>query len=1304
MSRRRREAQGALAHGYEDLSADAIAAIDGKELEELCRELLDVERHDRHSADAELFGPQRDCVTDGGSDISLCVRSAPRQSKEDYEAEVGVSLTEDAPGITVYSCKSGPNLRALLLRDARERSERVVDALLTGGRFTILTNRPLDPDAPSRARSRGRAPAKKPGKAAAQGQPSTLREQIAAALWKRMKQRRPEATDPSPRIRFIDANSLKDFLKRRKPVEIRSSLRDKLGVRQIEGIDPIDVWSEVHRTERLKQEHVLFEQDAGRVAAIREIRETLSSNSEDAYGRIVWLIGPPGVGKTRLAIEALNGDERLRRRALVAIDDQRAITALRDKDLLSLCPSALLVVDDCPLIEVDAVVSRFAATATPRSALLVITPRSQEIVAGSHEDRTARTVKSLRIEPMDAEAQRRLIARECGADADAASVDRIAQLTGGFPWFAVLVAREMKASPDTRLETTAHAANLALASRHEAPPNGWERLVLSRARCLLVAMLTESTDWNGLSDADTAGLCRAVGLHSWHEVVEIANDCVRRGILRMRLGKTFKYVTPAILAREVALKLLRSPPDGPGCGPAIQRHARRFAPELYRRLEQIRIGPAEDHHALGEIADGIVAELARACDLGAFGPDGVPNAALQLAADHRPGPLAALLLRLVQAAPLDDLRARREARRDLVSALGALARRPAAFEAAEAALFRLALAEQERFGNSAAGTWKQIFLIELNPTSRTFDQRLPLLRGRCSTGEQAGRLVALGGLEAALATPSFGYGDAPQDGPVAIPTPAEARRARCEAWRLLIALAGDDDGAVGAEARAMIARQLRNAARARLGGEVAGLVRAALGAFSPAEIVALREEIQAIDAYDRAWIEGSPEAIRAWADLARAAAPRSFGERLRHAVGTWGSRDRGKMEPDEALARECLARTVGIDETLDWLESKEAVQAPVLVRILGRVDEGRAWSERLIDRARRGGCPAAATLAAYLQGWQDAGREVEADDVLRAHRDEPPLAAATAIAVHRLGATDERAGWISADLCAGRLDDEVLELLAAVSWAVRPGDHAMATLLRSLLDRGSRAAYAVVLSLLVGLGTAEEVVGTRWREPLRQALRGLAEGEVSERVEWLWERSALRIATMGDVALVLKLTLRRQRAGGARGSRFGWTILNACAAHDPVATWRALAPVLEQRSSDAYAWAIELRFHHLLDRLPADEILRWVGRDSRRAAFAAELATVHGQVLPPLVRGLIARFGADSAVARTLAGRASSTTRTLVASLAEFTAKQIDLARGWARDRDPEVRRWAEALIEDLRRSHDQHDAYEEHEKRRWGT
>src|SRR5262249_11629476 len=153
----------------------------------------------------------------------------------------------------------------------------------------------------------------------------------------------------------------------------------------------------------------VFEWDDNRIRARDQLLVALKAESKDQYSRTVWMIGPPGVGKTRLALETLRGEEASRQRTLVAISLDDARAALRDHALHKIHPEAVLVVDDCPPNGIHELLPWLHEhNRHGRGGLLVLTPLSPDAQAA----RPLPGISRLDITAMDSSAARRLIARE----------------------------------------------------------------------------------------------------------------------------------------------------------------------------------------------------------------------------------------------------------------------------------------------------------------------------------------------------------------------------------------------------------------------------------------------------------------------------------------------------------------------------------------------------------------------------------------------------------------------------------------------------------------------------------------------------------------------------------------------------------------------------------------------------------------------------------------------------------------------------------------------------------------------------
>lgn len=96
---------------------------------------------------------------------------------------------------------------------------------------------------------------------------------------------------------------------------------------------------------------------------------------------------------------------------------------------------------------------------------------------------------------------------------------------------------------------------------------------------------------------------------------------------------------------------------------------------------------------------------------------------------------------LVEAAELSYLKELKDVRRDLVWTLEKLVWHSRTFESAASALLKLAMAENETWGNNATGTWIELFGVMLPGTAARPDARMAYLEHVSERGEPEARLL-----------------------------------------------------------------------------------------------------------------------------------------------------------------------------------------------------------------------------------------------------------------------------------------------------------------------------------------------------------------------------------------------------------------------------------------------------------------------------------------------------------------------------------------------------------------------------------
>lgn len=309
------------------------------------------------------------------------------------------------------------------------------------------------------------------------------------------------------------------------------------------------------------------------------------------------------------------------------------------------------------------------------------------------------------------------------------------------PKLAVVIARRIADDPglvtphrrlaDGRVRST---LDQYLGIEHSSP--AWQ--------ALSTAALLTRLGWADEAEQESEFLFRAVGLEpiEARRHVDALHD--RFGIAPV--AGRFRYVSPAILADHLAARQLEAWTRDhlrrvfgaltPTMADSFARRVRRMAAVLRNRrvVEEVILGDQGPFRSIVELEGGGMAMLLR-----------------RLAGPFGQATLAALR-RVIAPATLDELRAATTSRRELVWALVDLLWVQETFEEAALLLLRLAVAENESWGNNATGTWVETFQTMLGRTAAGLRPRMRVLRHAATSLDPAERRLASRALCAALKT------------------------------------------------------------------------------------------------------------------------------------------------------------------------------------------------------------------------------------------------------------------------------------------------------------------------------------------------------------------------------------------------------------------------------------------------------------------------------------------------------------------------------------------------------------------------
>ncbi len=535
-------------------------------------------------------------------------------------------------------------------------------------------------------------------------------------------------------VDFRDADQIAAWVNRYPSVAVWVKQRTQAGM-----AGPYRSWT--HWASRAKHDSSPWVQDE-RLARLREPIRDLASEA----GRTARVVGPSGIGKSRLVLEAMgpsDGDERLGYSLadLVLYADESDVGHLvvigAVETLVSSRQRAVVVVDRCPP-ETHATLVGMVQRQEGLVSLITI---DEEIPA----DARSRTIVEMtdretviNVPEAPSSVTEAIISSVCpGLPSE--DFRRLAHFSRGFPQIAHLVAQTW-----TRSRPLAHATEEHLVESFVVGRRSHDReLLIGSARLLAAFRLVRVDHPDGDQLAEVSARGRNL---SASDLREGFNQLIDRAVVRRR----GRYV--ALQPRPIALHL-------------AERKWRDWSPDEWVSIlggdgsPDLKVGAAKQLAFLNttEVAQQVVEHV---CHGG--GPfDGIEGivmpshtAVLSALAEIDTSLVAVQLGRSLRHFP-DLAMVRGDVRRHLVLALEKIAFHPESFDEGARLLLRLALAENEVCGNNATGQFVKLFPMILGNTAADGAARLLLLKEVGRSDDQALRKIVVDALVNASATHHF---------------------------------------------------------------------------------------------------------------------------------------------------------------------------------------------------------------------------------------------------------------------------------------------------------------------------------------------------------------------------------------------------------------------------------------------------------------------------------------------------------------------------------------------------------------------
>jgi len=411
-------------------------------------------------------------------------------------------------------------------------------------------------------------------------------------------------------------------------------------------------------------------------------------------GRVVRLIGPSGLGKSRFVYEMLKDTASVRGGALNATTifaDYRSVGA----GLLPLATElsqadrpSLLVVDECPrevaqslaeIVTADASLARAITldiddrTIAGDAALnIVISPSGEDLVEG--------------------------IIRQLLPRADDQHVALLRDIAGGFPRFAVLAAGGLGGG------ASIYQSMEDVVDRILKGSSLIDRDEIRALECLSL-LDGVGTDGNAASELDTVAM--SLARQSGDEMFEHLAKASQHDLVGRRSGQMTAQPLP--IANFLALRRLRL------IRPAvIERFVATVETALLesmlRRWRYFDVSPTMMQVTVNLLRQGGV--VGSAASMLSHTGAAILDALVHIAPDR----VADAIKERIVPMSLEELAENDEGRRNLVQALSKLVFRRRSFATAARALLRLAAVESEQWANNATGLFRQLFQLQLSGT------------------------------------------------------------------------------------------------------------------------------------------------------------------------------------------------------------------------------------------------------------------------------------------------------------------------------------------------------------------------------------------------------------------------------------------------------------------------------------------------------------------------------------------------------------------------------------------------------------
>lgn len=837
-------------------------------------------------------------------------------------------------------------------------------------------------------------------------------------------------------IRILRQNNLVHLFEKYPSIALRLNGRD------VSGLQSWDGWS---RQATMGTSLHLGEKETKIVSAVQGLLR------EGDVARHVHMFGEPGIGKTRLALEATRADDL---RPLVLYTNQpKELMRSRLLDALLLRDNrfhAILVVDECDIEHRTTIWNQMSGLG-PRISLLSI--HNEEI-------RTTGNTDEVGLKPLD-EEQVKEILRDYGVHPE--HQERWAELCSGSPRVAHVVGTNLQKNPGDVLQSL---DNVDIWGRYVAGDDSPDSAEVRQRRVVLQYLaLFKRVGYGAAVQAEARfisdRIMEADPNITWIRFKQIVSELRDRHILQ---GEDTLYITP----KALHIKLWRDWWHAYGEGFGVPDFLRNLPGKLQEWfVEMFRYAAMSG--ATGTLVQRLLGPGGPCEDL-EFLNSSLGGRFFLALTEASSGDALALLERVVGNLSLDEVQQIDAGRRHMVRALECVAVWRENFTRAARLLLTLAEAENEDWANNATGVFVGLFSPgpgRTAPTEAPPLERLPLLVEELDTSTGKRRSIVLKAFDAALQTGQFfrvagaEYQGLHREPDLWMPkTYGEWHEGYRQAWRALRTYVEKQEAEILVEAGQVLLTNARGVGRIKdFEDEVIETLRYLASADDR-----LRKGVikTALDVLHYEADKRDPELLKRWQKLHDDLSGVGFSAELRRYVGMnvfedgyipGGEKSDAKELRLGRLAKEALAEVDQLVPELKWLVTESAENGYAFGRKLGEADAGTAMLESILKAQRNAGANGNPFfLAGYLAAVRE--RDVEQwEELLDGFTHDDDLRRFVAELTWRGGLSDRSVGRVLNLAKNGAVDDVQLRYLT-FGGAVRDlSEAAIQELVDYLLER-----------------------------------------------------------------------------------------------------------------------------------------------------------------------------------------------------------------------------------------------------------